>query len=103
MKTIQKTILLLVYFSLCYICISCEEDEDTPVNHPPKIEAQSFSVQENSASGTAVGTVKATDQDEDELTFSITQGNTDGCAKVTGRGDRFAAGFISRRTCGCCI
>lgn len=75
MKTTKRTIWLLAYCLLCYICISCEEEDDAPANNPPTIEAQSFSVQENSASGTAVGTVKATDQDEDDLTFSITGGN----------------------------
>ena len=84
MKTIRRITRLLMYCCLCYICISCEEDDDTPANNPPKIEAQSFSVAENSPGGTTVGTVKATDQDEDELTFSITDGNTGEAFAING-------------------
>ena len=46
------------------------------MNAAPKIEAQTFSVAENAGVDTAVGTVAANDAQEDELTFSITNGNT---------------------------
>ena len=50
----------------------------TNVNEPPVIVAQTFSVTENAAAGTTVGTVAATDEDAgDDLTFSITAGNVD--------------------------
>ena len=76
-KTVRRIIQLSIYCSLCYICISCEEDEGAEsVNNPPKIEAQSFAVAENTAKDSTVGTVQATDEDGDELSFSISGGNT---------------------------
>jgi VCBS repeat-containing protein len=49
----------------------------TNVNEAPTINAQSFSVAENSISGAAIGTVVATDSDASQtLTYSITSGNT---------------------------
>ena len=48
----------------------------TDVNEAPIITAKTFSVTENAAAGTTVGTVAATDEDAgDNLTFSITAGN----------------------------
>ena len=48
----------------------------TDVNEAPVIAAQTFSVTENTAAGTTVGTVAATDEDAgDNLIFSITSGN----------------------------
>lgn len=41
-------------------------------NNAPVIEAKTFTVAEHSASGTLIGTVEAVDNDEDELTFTIT-------------------------------
>ncbi len=51
----------------------------TDVNEPPVVDTVTFSVNENSPNGTAVGTpVTATDPDEGaSLTFSILDGNTD--------------------------
>jgi hypothetical protein len=46
-----------------------------PVNNPPVIAPQSFSVAENSAVGTVVGRVAATDPDGNTFRFSITGGN----------------------------
>jgi hypothetical protein len=49
------------------------------VNEAPAINNQSFSVDENAANGTPVGTVVASDPDAgDHLTYSITAGNTGG-------------------------
>ena len=47
----------------------------TDVNEPPIIAAQTFSITENAAAGTTVGTVATTDEDADNLTLSITAGN----------------------------
>ena len=48
------------------------------INEPPLIIPQSFSVDENSPSGTVVDTVKAYDPDEGQtLSYSIISGNTD--------------------------
>ena len=49
---------------------------DAGGNEAPTIAAQTFSIVEDAASGAAVGTVTATDADNDGLTFSITNGNT---------------------------
>jgi hypothetical protein len=52
-------------------------DEFTIPNEAPVINNQTFSVTENSANGTAVGTVVASDADAGQtLTYSITAGNT---------------------------
>ena len=48
----------------------------TAVNDAPTITNQSLSVAENSANGTVVGTVAASDPEGDILTSSITAGNT---------------------------
>jgi len=45
-------------------------------NSVPVIENQSFSLAENSANNTLVGTIVATDVDEDALVFTILNGNT---------------------------
>ncbi len=45
-------------------------------NQAPAIAAQSFSIEENVATGTEVGTVVATDPEGATLTFTITSGNT---------------------------
>jgi surface protein len=52
---------------------SCGKDDGPePVkNNAPKIEAQSFTVTEDISDTAIIGTVKATDADQDELTFSI--------------------------------
>ncbi|MCP4348480.1 MAG: PKD domain-containing protein, partial [Desulfobacterales bacterium] len=50
----------------------------------PVAEDQTFTVDENSADGTPVGTVAATDDDpEDTLAFSITAGNTDNAFEIS--------------------
>ena len=46
-------------------------------NLAPVINNQEFTIAENSNSGTEVGTVEASDPDNDDLTFSILSGNTD--------------------------
>ncbi|MCF8379125.1 MAG: cadherin domain-containing protein, partial [Bacteroidales bacterium] len=48
------------------------------INEPPSISNQSFSLDENSANGSTVGTVLATDPDNGQtLSYSIDAGNTD--------------------------
>ena len=62
----------------------------TDVNEAPVITAQTapFTIEENAAAGTAVGTVAATDQDEgdDDLTFAITNGNTNEAFQIDNTG-----------------
>lgn len=45
------------------------------VAHPPVIDDQDFAVPESAAVGTRVGTVEATDADDDTITFALTGGN----------------------------
>ncbi|MEI6750699.1 MAG: cadherin domain-containing protein, partial [Bacteroidota bacterium] len=53
------------------------------VNEPPAISNQAFSVNENSANGTAVGIVAATDPDAGQtITYSILSGNTNGAFAI---------------------
>jgi len=57
----------------------------TDVNESPVIDDQGFGVDENSANGTVVGTVAASDPDAgDSLTYAITAGNTGGAFAIDG-------------------
>ena len=71
------------------ITITDDDVVAPPVNRAPVIAAQSFSVSENSAVGTLVGSVSASDPDAGQtLSFSITAGNSDGLFAIdsaTGR------------------
>ncbi|MBC6400818.1 MAG: cadherin repeat domain-containing protein, partial [Ekhidna sp.] len=57
---------------------------DVAENTAPAISDQTFSVAEDATNGTAVGTVKATDAEDDDLTFSITSGNTGDVFAIAG-------------------
>ncbi|MEQ8472152.1 MAG: cadherin domain-containing protein, partial [Marinoscillum sp.] len=52
------------------------------INESPLIAAETFVINENSAAGTAVGTVHASDPEEDDLTYSIVSGNDLGAFQV---------------------
>jgi hypothetical protein len=53
------------------------------LNEAPVVNNQSFRVDENTANGTSVGTVSASDPDAgDSLTYSIAAGNTDGAFAI---------------------
>jgi VCBS repeat-containing protein len=53
------------------------------VNETPVVQAATFTVDENAAASTAVGTVAFTDPDAGQThTFSITAGNTDGAFAI---------------------
>ncbi|MFM6405339.1 MAG: cadherin repeat domain-containing protein, partial [Microcystis sp.] len=49
----------------------------SPVNRPPVVNNAVFSISKTSPNGTVVGTINATDPDNDPLTYSITAGNPD--------------------------
>ncbi len=51
-------------------------------NRPPVVNNQGFSINENSANGTTVGTVAASDPDGNTLSYSITAGNTSGAFAI---------------------
>ena len=54
-----------------------------PVNDAPKVDAATFTVNENAPNGTAVGTVTFTDPDTGQAhTFAITAGNTAGAFAI---------------------
>ncbi|HEX7028144.1 MAG TPA: cadherin domain-containing protein, partial [Gammaproteobacteria bacterium] len=56
------------------------------VNETPNINNQTFSINENAANGSAVGTIPATDPDGDTLAYSITAGNTGGAFAINASG-----------------
>jgi ELWxxDGT repeat protein/VCBS repeat-containing protein len=57
----------------------------TAVNDAPVVDGATFSLDENRADGTVVGTVTATDPDANQtLTFSITSGNINGAFQIDG-------------------
>ena len=75
----------LVLFGIIGIMLTaCGDDDVTNAinsivdefNTAPTIADQTFSVVENAAVNAEVGTVQASDADDDDLTFSITSGNT---------------------------
>jgi hypothetical protein len=47
-----------------------------PLNNRPVVDPKTFSLDENAANGTVVGTATATDPDGNTITYSITGGNT---------------------------
>ena len=58
-----------------------------------------FSVMEDAEVGRVVGTVEATDPDADTLTYSITEGNSDGRFSIDGRsGEITVAGSLDMET-----
>ncbi|MEM9297127.1 MAG: cadherin domain-containing protein [Bacteroidota bacterium] len=73
LERVKLSFCILLLFSMA----SCGDDSSDDVNTPPAIENQSFSVLENSAVGTVVGTVIASDPENDDLAFAIESGNTD--------------------------
>lgn len=54
----------------------------TPVNDAPTASGGSFSIAENSPSGTSIGSVAASDPDGDTLSFQIVSGNTGGAFSI---------------------
>lgn len=52
------------------------------INESPTIQGSTFAIEENSAPGTAVGTVQSADEDNDPLVLAISSGNEDGAFRV---------------------
>ncbi|MBC6425493.1 MAG: cadherin repeat domain-containing protein, partial [Ekhidna sp.] len=61
-----------------------DKGDDTPANTAPTIANQTFSIAEDAVISTPVGTIKATDAEDDDLTFSITSGNTGDVFAIAG-------------------
>ena len=72
----------------------------TDANDPPSFDEDeyAFTVAEDAAVGAAVGTVSATDPDEDTLTYSITAGDTDSQFSIDAGGDITVAGELDRES-----
>lgn len=66
---------------LLLILASCEKK-----NHPPRIDDQAFTLEENSGVGTAVGMVLAFDEEDETLTYSILSGNTGNAFSIGSQG-----------------
>lgn len=63
---------VIISLGLLWSCSKDDSPEPVPEkNNAPKIEAQSFTVAEDISDIVIIGTVKATDADQDELSFSI--------------------------------
>lgn len=60
---------------------------DLEENGAPLMEDQSFSLEENSPNGTLVGTLLATDPDNDPLTFTLLSGNDEGIFNLSETGE----------------
>ena len=71
MKTLLFTLITLI---TCFLACS-KNDVTGPLNTPPSIEDQLFEITENANIGTIIGTILATDLDEDTLSFEILEGN----------------------------
>ena len=69
------SLILLLFFTLS----SCEKK-----NHAPSIDAQTFTLNENSEAGTVVGTVIAIDEENQSISYSILSGNTGDAFSISG-------------------
>lgn len=71
---IMKLKLLLIVSIIAFALHSCSKDDGPKeeANNPPSISDKTVSVSEAITPGTTVGTLTATDADDDTLTFSIT-------------------------------
>ena len=73
----------IVFFSLLSTLFSCD---DEPII-PPSVDDQSFSVPENSTSGTVIGSIEARSQNaEESLIFVIISGNTNDAFRIDNTG-----------------
>lgn len=73
MKLTGKILALPVTIVFLFGC--SDNDETGSANTAPIISDQTFSIAEDASIGTSVGTLVASDADEDPLTFSIIDGN----------------------------
>ncbi|MEP1094800.1 MAG: cadherin domain-containing protein [Cyclobacteriaceae bacterium] len=74
MKKVSNLLFVLAAASTS-IFISCVAD-DGLTNSAPEIENQTFTIIEEAVDGTSIGTIKASDDDSDALTFTVLSGNT---------------------------
>ncbi|PCE66291.1 cadherin domain-containing protein [Sediminicola luteus] len=90
MKTIKMPVWLLV---CCLTVFSCKKD-DEPENGLPLIKNQIFSTPENTSGNEIIGTVLATDPDDDTLSFTLTT-NSNGLFQIKNTGEiRLSSGSL---------
>ena len=76
-------LMMIALFAIPFITTSCSDDDDmVPTNTAPTISDQTFSIVEDANIGTSVGTVAASDADNDPLTFNIIAGNSEGVFSI---------------------
>ena len=70
----QYLMLIGFYLSVAFVFFACSSEEENPVtpNNAPTISVQTFTTLDDITDTDVIGTVKATDSDGDELSFSIT-------------------------------
>ena len=68
---VMKKITSLLILFVLVLCISCSKDEEQIVNKAPVIKSQTFSVAENVSDDFVIGTLTATDENQDPLKFSL--------------------------------
>ncbi len=77
----MKLKILFWAVTIVFALSSCSKDDDkpsTPDNNPPVLAAnQSFTLSETAMAGQSFGTVQASDEDGDQLTFSISANDND--------------------------
>ena len=66
----------IVIAALSTLFLACNDDDMVSTNTAPTISDQTFSIAEDVSIGTSIGTVTASDADNDPLTFSIIAGNS---------------------------
>nr|WP_321415807.1 BspA family leucine-rich repeat surface protein [uncultured Allomuricauda sp.] len=79
-------VLLPLLLAALVLLQSCDGDDDANTNQLPKISAQEFTALENITDQQVIGTVVASDADDDDLVFTITE-DASGLFEITGSGE----------------
>jgi surface protein len=79
-------VLLPLLLAALVLLQSCDGDDDANANQLPKISAQEFTALENITDQQVIGTVVASDADDDDLVFTITEDASD-LFEITGSGE----------------
>lgn len=73
--SLTLTVKSFLILGILVLLTSCSDDDDMVVNIAPVITNQLFTIAEDIAVGTIIGTVEATDADSNQLIYSISSGN----------------------------
>jgi surface protein/VCBS repeat-containing protein len=79
-------VLLPLLLAALVLLQSCDGDDDANTNQLPQISAQEFTALENITDQQVIGTVVASDADDDDLVFTITE-DASGLFEITGSGE----------------